>query len=195
MSRDYDYLMFTMMRQFGPSAVAVMVLIFLVPQEIQVSQVFYEEIPHDWEFSLQYAPVIVLARRIGDPVVYREWIFPKETHFQQEAESRAAEWAQGYAVVEVLRPGTGHPLEPGQKILVWEAPEYHHSEIEHYHETGDIYSPFILKKTPTEEPGGVEVILFLQPHEEIWTFFNDAPEEGKALLERIPASKLQAPAH
>lgn len=68
---------------------AAVVLFLCVPQEAWVSQVHVEETPHDWEHSLEHAPVVVLARRSGSLELFREWIFPRETHYEKNQETGA----------------------------------------------------------------------------------------------------------
>ncbi len=166
-------------------------LVFLsVSQEAFVSQVHYQEIPHDWEYSMEHAPVIVLARRTGPPELYREKIFPRETHVDGSEETVAQEFAQPYEVLEVIRPAVGRPLGAGQQIRVWQEPEYGPEELEHYHRTGGLDSPFILVKEAAEEVKDGRAVLFLEAHEDVWRYFNGSPEEGEALLERQPREQL-----
>ena len=76
-----------------------------------MSQVHVQEVPHNWEHSLERAPVIVVARRSGSLQVQQ-------------------------AVAEVL---------------------------------------------------GGRVLLFLEPHQDVWRYFDDSPEEGESLLDRRAA--------
>ncbi|TVQ18083.1 MAG: hypothetical protein EA382_18145 [Spirochaetaceae bacterium] len=165
----------------------VVVVCFLcVLQEAWVSQVDFHEIPHDWEHSLEHAPVIVVARQAGSPELYREWVFPRATHYERKEETVARESVQPYEVLEVIRADPNRPLNPGQRIDVWREPEYGRSELEHYHRTGIIHSPLILLKQAAAAIVDGRVLLFLTPHEEVWSYFNGSPEEGEALLERRP---------
>jgi len=155
-----------------------------------MSQVDYLGIPHNWEYSIDNAPVIVLARRSGPPKQYREWVFPRETHFTQSEETVAREWAQPYEVLEVIRPASGRPLGSGQEILVWQHQEYSWEDLEYYHRTGIIHSAIILVQEAVAESQNGRVLLFLEEHEEVWRRFNDAPEEGELLLERRPRKEF-----
>jgi hypothetical protein len=169
-------------------------LLFLgVCQEAFVSQVDYQEIPHDWEYSLDHAPMIVLARRTGPAELYREQTFPRETHVDGTEKTVAREFAQPYEILEVIRPVPGRPLGPGQEIRVWLEPEYGPADLEHFHRTGIIHSPFILVKEAEEEVRDGRVVLFLEPHEGVWRSFNTSPEEGEALLERLPPEQVFPP--
>jgi hypothetical protein len=158
-----------------------------------VSQVHYQEIPHDWEYSLDHAPVIVRARRTGPAALYREQVFPRETHVDGTEETVAREFARPYEILEVIRPAAGRPLGPGQEIRVWQEPEYGPTELEHFHRTGSIHSPFILVKEAEEEVREGRLVLFLEPHEGVWRSFNGAPEEGEALLKRRSRGELVPP--
>lgn len=163
---------------------SLLLLLFCVPEEAFVSQVHYQGIPHDWEHSLEHAPVIVVARRKGGPQLYKEWIFPREAHYTRSEETIAREWVQAYEILEVVRSASGRPMVLGQEILVWQQPEYGREELEYYHRTGIIHSPMILVKEAAAEIRDGRVLLFLQPHEELWRFYNDAPEEGESLLKQ-----------
>jgi len=159
---------------------------FFAPlQEVYLSQVHYQEIPHDWEDSFQRSSAIVIARRAGDMELYKEIVFPKETHYNQNQETLYREWSLPYEVVEVIRPARGQALGPGQKIQVWLWGEYGPDDLESYHTTGIIHSPIILLKEREAEIQGDRVLLFLEPHENVWRSFNQAPEEGEGLLERL----------
>lgn len=170
----------------------VLIASLSVPQEAFVSQVHVHEIPHNWEHSLERAPVIVVARRSSSPQLYRQWVFPRETHYAQAEETVAREWVQHYEILEVIRPAAERSLGPGQEIRVWRQPEYGPGDLEHYHRTGEIHSPIILVKEAVVEILDGRVLLFLEPHQDVWRYFDDSPEEGESLLDRR-ATEFQEP--
>jgi len=178
------------MRQSVLYAACSLVMLLGLPREVYVSQVHYQEIPHDWERSITNAPAILVVRSAGEPELYREWLFPKSTHHEKKEETRATEWAQPYEIVEVLRPAIDRALGPGQRMLVWREPEYGKEELEYYHRTGNIHSPFILVKAASFVPDSDLLVLFIEAHETIWRPYDGSPPEGIALLKQAAARDL-----
>jgi hypothetical protein len=168
-------------------------LFFLFLQEASMTQVHYQTIPHNWEHSFDNSPVIVLARRTGSLQKIREWVFPRETHVTKSEETLWQEWAQPYEILEVIRPAPGRPLGPGQEILVWQEQEYGWQDLEYYHQTGIIHSPFVLVQEAEEDIQNGRVLLFLEPSEDLWRPYNATPEAGEALLDRRGRERVFPP--